>query len=71
MEWGCRKEAVTLKCEKCDREFKKDEEKEKAFVWEEKVMCEDCLFSMGVSPDDAMTWAAFVHHQQDKQDRRR
>ncbi len=56
-----------MKCEKCDREFKKEEEKKKAFVWEEKVMCEDCLFHMGVEPEGAMTWAAFMHNQQDKQ----
>ncbi len=56
-----------MKCDKCDREFKKDEEKKKAFVWEEKVMCEDCLYEMGVSPDDAMTWVAFSHDQQDRQ----
>lgn len=54
-----------MKCEKCDREFKEDE-KGKAFVWQEKVMCEECLFRMGVSAEDAMTWVAFTHAQQDK-----
>ena len=54
-----------MKCEKCDREFKEDES-EKAFVWADKVMCEECLFRMGGNPEDAMTWAAFMHSQQDK-----
>ncbi|MFC1847321.1 hypothetical protein ACFLW5_00690 [Chloroflexota bacterium] len=53
-----------MKCEKCGHEFKEDE-KAKAFVWQGKVMCEECLFRMGESPEDAMTWAAFTHTQQD------
>ena len=55
-----------MKCEKCGREFKEDE-KDKAFVWKDQVMCEECLFRMGVSPEDALTWAAFVYSQQDQQ----
>jgi hypothetical protein len=55
-----------VKCEKCGREFKEDVEKAKAFVWEEQVMCEECLFKAGVSPDDALTWTAFQHSQQHK-----
>ena len=43
-----------VKCEKCDREFSPEEAMEypgKVHVYQGKVMCEDCLVDMGVSPD--------------------
>jgi transcription initiation factor TFIIIB Brf1 subunit/transcription initiation factor TFIIB len=55
-----------MKCEKCGIEFKEDEKREKAFVWQGQTMCEECLFKMGVSPEDALTWTAFQHEQEDK-----
>ena len=55
-----------MKCEKCDREFKEDE-KDKAFVWKDQVVCEECLFRAGGTHTDAMTWTAFVHSQRDEQ----
>ncbi len=51
-----------LTCEKCDREFKEDE-KAKAYVWEGKTMCDECLFTMGADPSQAMTWMAFIESQ--------
>jgi len=59
-----------VKCEMCDLEFSESELSEahqnKAFVFRGKVICEDCLFSMGVVPSDAMTWAAFMASQNQK-----
>ena len=53
-----------LKCQKCDREFKEDEKAHKAFVWEGKAMCEECLFTMGGGfPGEAETWMAFQNRQ--------
>jgi len=51
-----------IKCEKCDREFQ-EHEKGKAYVWEGKTMCDECLFTMGVDPNQAMTWITFVESQ--------
>ncbi|MDP2919727.1 MAG: hypothetical protein Q8O43_05890 [Dehalococcoidia bacterium] len=63
-----KKEKQPVKCEQCDLEFPESElsekHKGKAFVWQGKVMCEDCLFKMGASPAEAMTYSAFVDSQQ-------
>jgi hypothetical protein len=59
-----------IKCAQCDLEFPdselSEEHKHKAFVWKGKVMCEDCLFKMGISPSDVMTCGAFLDSQQPK-----
>lgn len=56
-----------VKCAECNLEFPEtelsEEHKGKAFVWKGRVMCEDCLFKMGVSPENAQTWAAFMASQ--------
>jgi len=68
MNIGKSKGSGPVKCEQCDLEFPDSElseqHKHKAFVYKGKVMCEDCLFKMGVSPADAQTWSTFVESQQ-------
>ena len=57
-----------IKCNQCDLEFSESElsekHKNKAFLWKGKWMCEECLIKMGVNPEDAMTYAAFIDSQQ-------
>ncbi|MDO9332982.1 MAG: hypothetical protein Q7T57_00455 [Dehalococcoidales bacterium] len=57
-----------IKCAQCDLEFPQselsEEHKHKAFVWKGKVMCEECLFKMGINQDDVMTYGAFLNSQQ-------
>ena len=59
-----------IKCAQCDLEFPdtvlSEKHKNKAFVWQGKVMCEDCLVKMGVNQEDAMTYTAFLDSQQPK-----
>jgi len=56
-----------VKCAKCDLEFSESElsekHKNKAFVWNGKVMCDGCLFKMGVSVAEAQTYDSFVGSQ--------
>jgi hypothetical protein len=63
-----KKEKQPVKCAQCDLEFSDSElsekHKNKAFVFRGKVMCEDCLYKMGVNADDAMTYAAFLDNQE-------
>ena len=62
------KEREPVKCAQCDLEFPEselsEEHKHRAFVWKGKVMCEDCLFKMGVSAGEAQTYQAFMGSQQ-------
>jgi hypothetical protein len=62
-----KKEKQPAKCAECDLEFPESElsekHKQKAFVGKGKVMCEDCLFKMGTSPAEAMTYSAFLESQ--------
>jgi len=48
------KKAKVVKCEKCNLEFPEsamsEEHKNKAFVWNGKILCEDCLIMMGGTP---------------------
>ena len=59
-----------VKCTQCDLEFSESElsekHKNKAFVWDGKVMCDDCLFKMGVTAAEAQTYEAFVGSQQSR-----
>ena len=61
------KKAKNLKCAKCDLEFPESEaseaHKNKAFVWEGKILCEDCLVMMGGSPGLAPSWWDFNKDQ--------
>lgn len=65
-----KKEKQPVKCAQCDLEFSDSElsekHKNKAFVFRGKVMCEDCLYKMGVNAEDAMTYAAFLDSQEGK-----
>ena len=57
-----------VRCEKCDREFSPEEAIEypgKVHVYQGKVMCEDCLVDMGVSPDDAEPYWTYVSARHD------
>jgi hypothetical protein len=54
-----------VKCEKCGCEFSDDEAMEypgKVYVYRGKVICEDCLIAMGVSPDDADPYVVYYSH---------
>jgi formylmethanofuran dehydrogenase subunit E len=59
-----------IKCAQCDLEFSEselsEEHKNKAFVFNGKVMCDECLYKMGVNTSDVMTYEAFIHSQQPK-----
>jgi hypothetical protein len=65
-----KKEKQPVKCTSCDLEFSDSElsegHKNKAFVFKGKVMCDNCLYKMGVNPEDAMTYAAFLDSQEGK-----
>ena len=54
------KKPRTVKCEKCDLEFPEselsEEHKNKAFIWQGKVLCEDCLVRLGGDPTVAPEW---------------
>ncbi len=43
-----------VKCEKCGLEFPEselsEEHKDRAFIWKDRVYCNDCLIMMGVDP---------------------
>ena len=58
-----KKPSKTIKCEKCDREFRDDEAREypgKVYVYKSKVMCKDCLIDMGVMPDTADPYNLYI-----------
>lgn len=55
--------AGSVKCEKCDREFdeaKATEYPGKVYVHQGRIMCEDCLVEMGVTPDDSESYRTWV-----------
>jgi len=43
-----------IKCEKCGLEFPdsvlSEEHKNKAFIWDDKILCKDCLILAGGNP---------------------
>lgn len=61
------KKPKPVKCEKCNLEFPEstlsEEHKNKAFVWKDKILCEDCLVMMGGDPGSATDWWAFQKDQ--------
>lgn len=61
------KKPKSVKCEKCNLEFPEsvlsEEHKNKAFVWKDKILCEDCLVMMGGDPSTTTDWWSF---QKDK-----
>jgi hypothetical protein len=56
-----------VKCEKCNLEFPHstmdEEHKNKAFVWNGKILCEDCLVMMGGTPGSAQPLWSFQKDQ--------
>ena len=53
------KKKGTIKCAKCNLEFPdsvlSEEHKDKAFVWDNSVLCKDCLVMMGGNPNTIST----------------
>jgi Pyruvate/2-oxoacid:ferredoxin oxidoreductase delta subunit len=63
------KKLESVKCEKCGLEFPEstmsEEHKNKAFVWDDKILCEGCLVMMGGYPGTAQVWEP-LHNDQNK-----
>ena len=61
------KKPKAVKCEKCDLEFPEselsEEHKNKAFIWDGKILCKDCLVMMGGDPSTASTLWDFQSNQ--------
>ncbi len=58
---------MKARCEKCDREFS-DQPTEypgKVYVHHGKMICEDCLIDMGVTPDTADPTGTFIYTHTD------
>jgi hypothetical protein len=58
---------MKAKCEKCDREFsdQPNEYPGKVFVHHGKIICEDCLVDMGVTPDSTDPNTTFIYTHTD------
>ncbi len=52
-----------MNCSRCGRQLTED----KAYTYQGKPMCEDCLMDVGLSPHDCDPWASYV----DTSDRKR
>jgi hypothetical protein len=52
-----------IKCAKCNLEFPESElcedNQDKAFVWNDMVVCGDCLVDLGVTPSSASSFWDF------------
>ena len=61
------KKPKAVKCEKCNLEFPQsemsEEHKNKAFVWNGKILCADCLVMMGGTPGSAQPLWSFQKDQ--------
>lgn len=59
---------ATLKCTKCDLEFPEselsEEHKNKAFIFDDKILCKDCLVMMGGDPNVAQAYSSYRHSQE-------
>lgn len=59
-----------IACAKCGVEFPNSmlskEHQHKLFVWDEKVMCKDCLLMMGVDLNQAESWVEYQSGHIDK-----
>ena len=47
---------IATKCTRCDREISEDQ----SFVYQGKVLCEDCLMDIGLSAKECDPWATYV-----------
>ncbi len=63
------KKQSAVKCEKCNLEFPEselsEEHKNKAFVFDDKILCKECLIMMGGDPGSATNYWDF-HHDPNK-----
>jgi hypothetical protein len=63
------KKLKSVKCEKWGLEFPKstmaEEHKNKAYVWDDKILCKDCLVMSGGYPGLAQVWES-LHNDQNK-----
>ncbi len=61
------KKGNNLKCDKCGQEFATtelaDEHKNKAFLFDDKVFCENCLVRVGGDPNTAQVLLNLKHAQ--------
>jgi hypothetical protein len=58
----------SVKCDKCDREFKEEDALEypnKVRVVQGKPFCEDCLIDMGIVPDEAEPYWTYLKARTD------
>lgn len=55
------------KCDKCNLEFPEstasEDHKNKAFVWHNQILCEDCLIMEGGEPGNSPSWWDFRKDQ--------
>ena len=57
-----------IKCEKCDREFKEEEARQypnKVRTYRGKLICEDCLVDMGVTPNETDPYWTYLETRTD------
>ncbi|MFC1899178.1 hypothetical protein ACFLXP_02490 [Chloroflexota bacterium] len=57
-----------IKCDKCDREFKEEEAKQypnKIRTYRGKLVCEECLVDMGVSPQSTDPYGVYFETRLD------
>lgn len=64
------KKPKAVKCEKCNLEFPEselsEEHKNRAFVWKDKILCEECLVMMGGDIGSATDFWSFQKEQKAK-----
>ncbi len=64
------KKPKAMKCEKCSIEFPEseisEEHKDRAFVWDDQLLCKDCLIMMGGDPSMAQDLWSFNKSQKFK-----
>ena len=61
-------EQKSVKCDKCDQEFTPEEAIEnptRLYVYKGKVLCENCLIDMGVSPESTESYWTYVSGRHD------
>lgn len=63
------KKLESVKCKKCGLEFPEstifEEHKNRPYVWDDEILCKDCLVMSGGNPVTAQFWEP-LHNNQDK-----
>jgi Pyruvate/2-oxoacid:ferredoxin oxidoreductase delta subunit len=63
------KKLESVKCKKCGLEFPEstmsEEHKNRPYVWDDEILCKDCLVMMGGYPGTAHVWEP-LHNDQNK-----